>query len=238
MDVIKPREKLFQPPSLTETELLALLLGTGSPVAEPGRLAVLALAERLLLGFGDLWGVFRASGEELRQVIGIGPAKEGRLLAVAEILKRVGNARVADCVVRSSADAYALFRELAWEPQEVVSGAFLDCRNRLIRRKVIFRGTLESAPARPREILREALRANAARLVVAHNHPSGSLEPSEEDMLFTTKLSGAAEMVGIRLLDHLIVGAGGKFFSFADAMPGTLSSALKRTSRPVLAPVR
>ena len=120
-------------------------------------------------------------------------------------------------VVDSSRTAAALFTDLASEDQEVLIAAFLDSRNTLLSKKEIFRGTIDSSFARPREILRAALFYNAAKLVVAHNHPSGFPQPSQEDVEFTVRLKWATSIVGIPLLDHLIICSRVIYFSFADA---------------------
>lgn len=121
-------------------------------------------------------------------------------------------------MLRSITDEKSALKHFAFlrlESQEVMAALFLNVRLELIEVKVIFRGTLEGALASPREILKAALEANAARLIVAHNHPSGCCEPSEEDRDFTARLVASCELMGVPMLDHLILGAGEKYFSFA-----------------------
>lgn len=211
-----PRERLLLrgSSSIEDDELLAILLSTG-PRAQG--LGALALARELLERFGSLAGVLAASAAELLSIRGIGPGKAASLLAVREVSVRLSKNAVALPVVAGSVSAYRLFADLAWESQEVVAAAFLDVRNRVLAQREIFRGTLAGAQARPREILREALRVNAAKILVAHNHPSGSSEPSEEDGRFTAQLEWAACNVGLELIDHLVIGAGDSYFSFAAA---------------------
>lgn len=116
-----------------------------------------------------------------------------------------------------SAQAAKLFRGIGEEDQEVVHAAYLKTNHEVIAVREIFRGTLLESPAQPREILREALKCNAARFVLAHNHPSGEAWPSEKDLRFTVRLEWASEVIGIALLDHLIIGREDVYFSFAEA---------------------
>src|SRR5690606_34132746 len=125
-----------------------------------------------------------------------------------EISNRLARERVKSIALTTPQSAYPIFSSLAQESQEVVACAFLDVRSQLIRQEIIFRGSLEGAVARPREILKAALRANAAGIIVAHNHPSQETSPSEQDVTFTVNLEWACEAVGILLLDHLIIAGG------------------------------
>ncbi len=120
-------------------------------------------------------------------------------------------------MVTDEKSALPHFSFLRRESQEVLAALFLNVRLEVIAVKVIFRGTIEGALASPREILKAALEANAARLIVAHNHPSGCCDPSEEDRDFTARLVTSCELMGIPMLDHLIVGEGEKYYSFARA---------------------
>lgn len=205
---------------MSDGEILCVLLGTGprNPNEVPGPSA-LALADALLSRFGSLRGVLGARIEELETVRGIGRSKGALLLAAGEISLRLWQTQRGDeaAPVLSMEQAYYLFSDLALEEQELVVAAFLNGANRVIGKRRVFRGTVESSSARPREILREALRVNAAKLLVAHNHPSQRPEPSEEDVAFTSQLEYAAEVVGIPLLDHLVICGAGRYFSFAEA---------------------
>lgn len=120
-------------------------------------------------------------------------------------------------IVTDEKSALRHFAFLRHESQEVMAALFLNVRLEVIEVKVIFRGTLEGALASPREILKAALETNAARIIVAHNHPSGSCDPSAEDRDFTARLVTSCELMGIPMLDHLILGAGEKYYSFARA---------------------
>lgn len=120
-------------------------------------------------------------------------------------------------VVAGSAAAAKLFAFLEWEEQEVVAAAFLDSGHRLIAVREIFRGTVAESIAQPREILREALRLNAVKFLVAHNHVSRNTLPSPQDVRFTVRMEWAADAVGLPMLDHLILARGENYFSFAEA---------------------
>ncbi len=119
--------------------------------------------------------------------------------------------------LNGSAQAAKLFRAIGEEDQEVVHAAYLKTNHEVIAVREIFRGTILESPAQPREILREALKCNAARYVLAHNHPSGEAWPSDKDLRLTVRLEWASDVVGITLLDHLIIGRGEGYFSFAEA---------------------
>ena len=198
------------PEQLFEEELLDVLTSTE---AQP-----VPVGERLLCAFGDLELVFEASAEELGLVLGTGSPAVTRLIATREILDRLKMMKWTGAgTIHSTMDAYTYFASLASESQEVMGGLFLNSMNEVISGKEVFRGTIQSSVASPREILRAALRTNAAKFIVAHNHPSQHCEPSEEDRAFTAQLEFVAQVMGVPLVDHLIIGLGGNYFSFAEA---------------------
>lgn len=136
-------------------------------------------------------------------------------------------------IVRTSKEAFECFGDLANEEQEVVRVVSLSAANEVLGSRDVFRGTLVDSPSRPREILRAVLLVNGASFVLGHNHPSGHTFPSDSDAESTARLKWAADLIGLRLVDHLIIGRG-EYFSFADA--GLLSrregaSSLRRPSR-------
>lgn len=224
-----PRERIlkFGPKTVCDEELLCILLRTGVRRGEEGGPAVLRLASEIQAHFRGLKGVFAASPEELQAISGLGDSKTALLLAVGEICQRlIAPPAENRAQILSPEDAYRVFSDLSGESQEVVCAAFLDSQNRVLRRKEIFRGTVDTSVAQPREILREALRSNASRLVLAHNHPSDISEPSEEDRAFTSRVQQACVFVGISLLDHVIICGGGRFYSFAGS--GELSAPSKK----------
>jgi DNA repair protein RadC len=120
-------------------------------------------------------------------------------------------------ILTGTADALPVLRNLMADEQESVVAIFLDCDQALLGAREIFRGTSESAPARPKEILAAALRAGASSVVVGHNHVSHDSTPSEDDVRFTVALEWACDAVGVRLIDHLVVAAGGAYFSFRES---------------------
>lgn len=217
MEFKGPRERLLEKGAhtLSDSELLALFLRTGPRTihASDGP-RVLELAKNILECLGGIRGFLEVSKEELGQIHGVGPAKLALLLAVKELVFRIGSVGPGTSLSRPER-AVQVFSDIARFPQESVWVAYLNLQNELIRREEIFRGTLSSSTARPREILRGALKANAAKIIVVHNHPSGACDPSAEDIRFTRLLGEAAGLVGVPLVDHLIIGGDGKYFSFA-----------------------
>lgn len=204
----RPRERLLDagPQALSDGELLAVLLGTGTR----GRDAA-ALARSLLEHAGGLAGLLGKSAAELERVDGLGPARAARLAAAVELGRRYLAAPLAP---RSSFDAPVeaarfLKARLLDLPHEVFCCLYLDTRHRLIRCEDLFRGTIDGATVYPREVVKRALEHNASAVIVGHNHPSGVSEPSEADRSITLKLAKALALVEIRLLDHLVVSRGG-----------------------------
>ncbi len=204
----RPREKLLArgPAALSDTELLALLLRTGLA----GR-GVLALAQDLLQRFGGLAGLLQADATSLRQVPGLGgPAKRSELLAVMEIARRAMAQRLAERPVMDSLEALAhwLQLHLAPRPHEVFAVVFLDPQQRLLAMEELFRGTVNEAQVYTREVVQRALHHRAGAVVLAHNHPSGLVQPSQADRALTERLQSALRLVDVRVLDHLVVAPG------------------------------
>jgi DNA repair protein RadC len=210
----RPRERLIAqgPRSLSTAELIAILLGTGQGA---GKLSAVGLGQYLLQKLSehqrDSLTVLRdISVQELMEIPGVGPAKATTILAAIELGKRVLHARPADRVVVDdpAVAAAALSNDLMWQPQERFAILLLDVKHRLIGTRIISIGTATETLAHPRDIFREVIRQGAIRAIVAHNHPSGSVEPSPEDIGLTRQLLAGAQFLGIPLLDHLILGNG------------------------------
>lgn len=210
----RPRERLMAngPQVLATAELIAILLGTGQG---PGKLSAVGLGQHLLQELGkhqrDPLTVLRhVSAPELMQIEGIGPAKATTILAAVELGKRAFQFRPLDrTLIESPAAAAAtLSQDLMWQTQERFAVLLLDVKNCLIGTRVITIGTATETLAPPREIFREVIRQGATRVIVAHNHPSGSVEPSPQDIELTRQLLAGAQFLGIPLLDHLILGNG------------------------------
>lgn len=210
----RPRERLIAngPKILATAELLAILLGTGQG---PGKLSAVGLGQHILHELSkhqrDSLTVLReVSVQELMQIQGIGPAKATTILAAIELGKRVFQFRSLDRIPIDSpaAAAAALSQDLMWQTQERFAVLLLDVKNRFVGTQVITIGTATETLAPPREIFREVIRHGATRVIVAHNHPSGNIEPSPQDIDLTRQLLSGAQILGIPLLDHLILGDG------------------------------
>jgi len=210
----RPRERLLSLGSkhLSTAELLAILLATGQG---KGKLSAVGLGQHILQQLGqhqrDPLDILREiHPQELMNFPGIGPAKATTILAAVELGKRVFQLRPLERMIVDSPDsaAAALGHELMWQSQERFAIAMLDVKNRLLGTKVITVGTATETLIHPREIFREVIKQGATRLIVAHNHPSGSLEPSPEDIKLTELLLQGAQYLQIPVLDHLILGNG------------------------------
>lgn len=199
MSKLMPREKLkqFGAAHLTDLELLRILIGSGNQRASAEQIAKRLL--RLLQTRGDA-----ITYQEVLSIPGMGPAKTCEIVALFELGRRY--LMPADRpVIRNVQDAYEQLKYLEGKKQECFVVLTLDGANRLIDNAVIFQGTLDQSLVHPREIFAKALEDRAASIVLAHNHPSGDLEPSAEDERVTEKLKKAGELMGIAVLDHLIV---------------------------------
>ena len=212
----RPREKLLArgPAALGDAELLALLLRTGVAGCN-----VLQLAQRLLDDFGGLAGLLQAGAEDLRRIKGLGgTAKRAELIAVLELARRAMAQQLGERAVFEAPDAVKRYLQLhlVGHGHEVFAALFLDSRHRLIALEELFRGTLAQTSVYPREVVKRALHHHAAAVVLAHNHPSGSVQPSRADETLTQTLKAALALVDVRVLDHVIV-APGQALSMAEA---------------------
>jgi DNA repair protein RadC len=212
----RPREKLLAQGSrqLSEAELLAIVLRNGN--ASTGESAM--DHARVLLGqFGGLQGIDAASVSELRTVKGIGPAKVAQIKASLEIGRRMGSQKwEAGQALRSSEDVYRHFRDhLGGEKRELFYVVLLNNKNRKIREVKISEGSLTASLVHPREVYNPVIRDSAAAVIFVHNHPSGDPAPSPEDIDITRRLKEVGDVMGIRVLDHVVIGHD-RFFSFND----------------------
>lgn len=205
----RPRERCLAlgPEALSETELLALLLGTGRRGED-----VQDVARRALATFGSLERLSLASARELADLPAFGPARAAALQAAFELGRRL--ARKVDaqddrpCLNNHQAAAAYLAPSLSKLRQERFLVLCLDSRRRLLKSEEVSRGTLTSSLVHPREVFAVAIREAAASILVAHNHPSGDPAPSDEDLTVTKRLEEAGRLLGIPLDDHLIIGRG------------------------------
>lgn len=207
----QPREKLLArgPQALADAELLALLLRTG--IQGKG---VLQMADELLapppLGFGGIAGLLHATAQDLARIKGLGPAKRAELVAVLELARRALAEQLRERTALHSPDdvKHYLQLHLAAKNHEVFAVLFLDAQHRLLALEELFRGTLSQTSVYPREVAIRALHHQAAAVVLAHNHPSGNVEPSRADEAITHTLKAALALIDVRVLDHVIVAPG------------------------------
>ncbi len=203
----RPREKLLAQGAarLSDAELLAVFLGSGTR----GRSAV-AVGRQLLMRAGNLRALLDMPAAELAQLPGVGPARACALAGALELGTRhlaQGLARGEALTEPGRAGEY-LSRRLRALPYEVFACLFLDTRHRVIAFEELFRGTLDGAEVHPREVVQRCLAHHAAAVILGHNHPSGSAEPSAADRAVTARLKQALALVEVRLLDHFIIGDG------------------------------
>lgn len=210
----RPRERLIKHgvEVLSDAQLLAVLLRTGHH-----RQNAVDLAMRLISQFGGLMFLSQATVEELCTVRGIGPAKAAHLKAALELGRRTISLPLhAGIKIKSSQDVYRHYHaRLKGLKHELFKVILLDGRNRILRDATISEGSLTASIVHPREAFNPAIRDSAGAVIFLHNHPSGDPAPSREDHELTKRLVACGDLLGIKVLDHLVVGDG-RFFSFAD----------------------
>ncbi len=216
----RPREKLLErgPHALSDAELLAVLLRCGTR----GRNAI-ELAQEHILAFGSLRELLTAEWPQWERrkdaggVGGVGIARYAALQAGLELARRhlLEPLKVTSALTAPAATRKFLLAQLRNRPYEVFCGLFLDRRHRLISFEELFRGTTACSPGHIKEVVRQALRHDATAVILAHNHPSGFMDPSQADELITRRLKDALALVDVRVLDHVIVGEAG-CFSFSE----------------------
>jgi DNA repair protein RadC len=210
---LRPRERLLEagPSALSDGELLGLLVGIGSREKTAVELAGEVISEA-----GSLHGLYDVSVHELMRVNGIGEAKACIILAAVELGRRIGQVRnPGRPVISSPADVERLLRgRIANLDRENFVVVLLNTKNEVIETSTVSVGTLGASLVHPREVFKPAVRASAASVILAHNHPSGKVEPSREDREVTKRLGEAAGILGIEVLDHVIVGDG--YFSMKE----------------------
>jgi len=201
----RPREKLITlgPQALSDAELLAIFLRIGCA----GKSAV-DLARELLQQYGGLRPLLEANQTDFCRGLGLGLAKYAQLQAVLEMARRHLSASMKEGDLLTSPNlvrAY-LSAQLRHQQHEIFAVLFLDSQHRLIAYDEIFFGTIDGASIYPREVVKKALARNAAAAILAHNHPSGIAEPSQSDRRITQRLQEALDLVGVRVIDHMVVG--------------------------------
>ena len=204
---LRPRERLLTagPSALSDGELLGLLFGIGSREK-----TAVELAGEVISTAGGLHGLYDVSVHELTEVNGIGEAKACIILAALELGRRIGQVRnPGRPMISSPADVDRLLRgRIANLDRENFVVVLLNTKNEVIDTPLVSVGTLSASLVHPREVFKPAIRASAASVILAHNHPSGKVEPSREDREVTKRLKESAEILGIEVLDHVIVGDG------------------------------
>jgi len=210
----RPRERLqrFGPEALSAQELLALVIGRGIP-----KKSVMNIAQELLTRFGNVKAISQATIEELSQIKGIGLAKAAQIKACFELGRRedlepeLKNFDIKD----PEAVVKAIRASIKDKAKEHFKLILLNPRNKIIGISTISIGTLNASLVHPREVFKDAITHSAASVVLAHNHPSGDPEPSEDDITITKRLIEVGKILGVEVIDHIIVGKNG-FFSFKE----------------------
>ena len=215
----RPRERLkeYGARYLSNTELVAILLRTGIQGEN-----VLALSSRLLAQLNGLAGLGGSSFAQLCAMRGLSEAKACQLLAGLELGRRfVSLAPQERATIHSPQDvANLVTAEMAPLPQEHLKALLLNTKNEVLSIQEIYVGNVNSAVVRPAEVFRPAVRDNAPSVIVVHNHPSGDPTPSPEDVSVTRDLIAAGELLGIKLLDHLVIGSGNRYVSLNERRLG------------------
>lgn len=206
----RPREKLekYGPERLNNSELLAILLGTGCK-----GLNVVALSRKILSKFGND-GLAKADFKELKTAFGLGLAKSCEIVACFELGRRLLQNKQSVLILEPK-DVWEELKDIRGNKKEHFVIFFLDARNQEIKREIVSVGTLNANLVHPREVFEPAVRHLAAQVIIAHNHPSGRLEPSEGDLIMTHKLVEAGKILGIEIIDHIII-TSNSFLSFKE----------------------
>jgi len=210
----RPRERLKKlgPEALSAQELLALVIGRGIP-----KKSVMTIAQELLAKFGNIKAISQATLEELSQIKGIGLAKAAQIKACFELGKRQElELELEDIDIKNPQSVVkALQAKIKDKAKEHFKLILLNTRNKIIGISTVSIGTLDSSLVYPREVFKEAIAHNAYSVILAHNHPSGDPEPSEDDITITRRLIEAGKILGIEVTDHVIIAKNG-FFSFKE----------------------
>ncbi|HKZ18272.1 MAG TPA: DNA repair protein RadC [Geobacteraceae bacterium] len=210
----RPREKLLKngPEFLSDAELLALIIRTGDPTT--GQSAV-DIGRRMIQDFSSLRNLANATVAEICRIKGAGPAKATAVKAALEMANRLNSDRLVSCERFTSPEQIYNHYHYAFRDRrkEYFMALLLDGKNRIMKEVRISEGSLNQSIVHPREVFNPAVRESAAAVILVHNHPSGDPAPSREDMEITRRLKEAGELMGVRVLDHIIIGDG-SFVSF------------------------
>ncbi|WP_288622902.1 DNA repair protein RadC [uncultured Streptococcus sp.] len=213
-EAMLPRERLrdLGAEHLSNQELLSILLRTGTKTTP-----VLEVANQILKNLDSLSDFQHLSLQELQQINGIGYVKSIEIKAMIELAKRISKAEYVqkERIMSSERLARKMMLELSDQKQEHLVAIYLDTQNRIIEQRTIFIGSVRRSIAEPREILYYACKNMATSVIIVHNHPSGSPEPSENDLQFTQKMKRSCEDIGIICLDHIVIGKY-QYYSFRE----------------------
>ncbi len=199
----KPRERFLKQgkEALSDAELFAIILRTGTRGEN-----VVEMSNRLIKENG-LENLFDCSLKELEKIKGIGPSKAMQILAIAELGKRYSQSKKPVKKISNAKDVFELFCErLKDEKQENFYVVLLNSQNNILKEELISKGVLDAAILHPREVFKPAIKHSASKMIIVHNHPSGNPNPSKEDLDITGKLIEVGELIGIKVLDHVILG--------------------------------
>ena len=206
----RPVERLEKqgPNVLSDAELLAIILKTGNKNEN-----VIDMCNKLLSKFNN---ISKCSLKELQQIKGIGRVKASQIIAIFELNKRFSGSRNDGKIIKSARDVFKYcYPKLKGLDKENFIVVYLDTKNRIIRDEGISIGTLNSSLIHPREVFKNAIKESANAIILVHNHPSGDVEPSEEDRTITKILFDTGELLSIKVLDHVIIG-NNKWYSFRE----------------------
>ncbi|MEK6847903.1 MAG: DNA repair protein RadC [Nanoarchaeota archaeon] len=219
----RPRERFLKlgPEALSDAELFAILLRTGirGKMIEKGKYErgenVIEMSDRLINEYG-LDKLFECSLKELQKINGIGPAKAMQILTIAELQKRINQAKKPVKKITCAKDVFDLFHErLKDKKEEHFYIIMLDTKNNIIGEQLISKGILDASILHPREVFKPAIKNSASKIILVHNHPSGDPSPSNEDLEITEKLIKSGNEIDIKVLDHVIIG-GEKWWSWVE----------------------
>lgn len=200
----KPREKLFKygPETLSTTELIAIILNTGTKKED-----VLTMAARVVREYGERVLTAHTDCQKLATELDIPPVKAAQVVACAELGRRFfQKSRTGLSMLRTGKDVYQYTREMQFLPKEYLRGIYLNTHYRVIHDEVISIGTIDTNIIHPREVFKPAIEYNAAAIILVHNHPSGIVKPSQADETVTKQLIEVSRVIGIPIIDHIIVG--------------------------------
>ena len=208
----RPRERFLKqgPEALSDAELFAILLRTGTrgKKGQPGE-NVIEMSNRLINEYG-LDKLLECSLKELQEINGIGPSKAMQILTIAELQKRINQAKMPVKKISCAEDVFNYFHErLKDKKEEHFYILMLNSQNNIIGEQLITKGILDASIVHPREVFKPAIKNSASKIILVHNHPSGNPEPSVEDKEITERLIAAGEELGIKVLDNIIIGKEG-----------------------------